>query len=207
MQIMAERDFSPYKDEADKIRKVLDAPPANYPLGRETMYAQMLGAAEMALRDAEVTRQGFLADEATIGKLVADLAAHKECLPREAVEALTDSKLPCGHPNACGTSDATGARIRCAWCDEVMNLKKAGAWILGVDFARQKIQEKSKELMEARPRKLEWAGMLDTVAMQLVRFTYGESALAPQTCSACGNQFVSNVNTCPKCNHFPSEKL
>ncbi len=107
MQIMTQEISSDsFVREADSIRATLDSD-AHFPLGRENLYAQMLGSAEAALRSASRC-----------------LAMHKECLPREAVEILTESKLPCGHPNACGTSDAAGARIRCAWCDEVNALTR-----------------------------------------------------------------------------------
>ncbi len=91
---------------ADAIRATLDSPGA-YPLGREVQYAQMLGNAESALRQA--------------AKL---LGEHRECMPRADVEEILKSKLPCGHPDACGTSNATGSIIRCLWCDEVNELKK-----------------------------------------------------------------------------------
>ncbi len=54
------------------------------------------------------------------------LAQHDkdECMPRSAVEALMESKLPCGHPNDCGFSpDGKGIHIYCKWCQEIKALK------------------------------------------------------------------------------------
>jgi hypothetical protein len=45
-------------------------------------------------------------------------------MTRDVVEDILTSKLPCGHPDACSTSNATGSRIRCAWCDEANTLKE-----------------------------------------------------------------------------------
>ncbi len=111
----------PFLVVADQIHATFEQPGA-YPLGREALYAQMLGNAEQALRHA--------------AKL---LAEHRECMPRADVEEILKSKLPCGHPDACAVSNATGSRIRCAWCDEVKALKDRLGELGGFDYSRRPV--------------------------------------------------------------------